>query len=61
MPAWCVVYGSSAFLTYLVRLHLEICLSSQTIQASFVGAVAVADLVKSTLGPKGMVSYNVDC
>jgi hypothetical protein len=24
-------------------------------QASFVGAVAVADLVKSTLGPKGMV------
>lgn len=25
------------------------------VQASFVGAVAVADLVKSTLGPKGMV------
>lgn len=26
------------------------------LQASFVGAVAMADLVKSTLGPKGMVS-----
>lgn len=25
-------------------------------QASFVGAMAIADLVKSTLGPKGMVS-----
>ena len=24
-------------------------------QASFVGAVAIAELVKSTLGPKGMV------
>lgn len=26
------------------------------IQASFVGAMAIADLVKTTLGPKGMVS-----
>lgn len=25
-------------------------------QASFVGAMAIADLVKTTLGPKGMVS-----
>ena len=25
------------------------------VQASFVGAMAIADLVKSTLGPKGMV------
>ena len=25
-------------------------------QAAFVGAVAIAELVKSTLGPKGMVS-----
>ncbi len=25
--------------------------------SSFVGAIAVADLVKSTLGPKGMVSH----
>lgn len=24
-------------------------------QASFVGAMAIADLVKTTLGPKGMV------
>ena len=25
--------------------------------SSFVGAIAVADLVKTTLGPKGMVKY----
>lgn len=24
-------------------------------QASFIGAIAIADLVKTTLGPKGMV------
>lgn len=27
------------------------------LQASFVGAMAIADLVKTTLGPKGMVCY----
>ena len=27
-------------------------------QSSFVGAIAVGDLVKSTLGPKGMVRKN---
>lgn len=27
---------------------------SVAVQASFVGAMAIADLVKSTLGPKGM-------
>ena len=27
--------------------------------SSFVGAIAVADLVKSTLGPKGMVSHQM--
>ena len=26
-------------------------------QSSFVGAIAIGDLVKSTLGPKGMVKY----
>ena len=26
-------------------------------QSSFVGAIAIGDLVKSTLGPKGMVSF----
>ena len=26
------------------------------LQSSFIGAVAIGDLVKSTLGPKGMVS-----
>ena len=25
-------------------------------QSSFVGAIAIGDLIKSTLGPKGMVS-----
>lgn len=25
--------------------------------SSFVGAIAIGDLVKSTLGPKGMVSF----
>ena len=29
---------------------------SSSFQSSFVGAIAVGDLVKSTLGPKGMVS-----
>ena len=29
------------------------------IQSSFVGAIAVGDLVKSTLGPKGMVRANI--
>ena len=27
-----------------------------TLQSSFVGAIAIGDLIKSTLGPKGMVS-----
>lgn len=26
------------------------------LQSSFIGAIAIGDLVKSTLGPKGMVS-----
>lgn len=26
--------------------------------SSFVGAIAIGDLVKTTLGPKGMVSYH---
>lgn len=30
-----------------------------TQQAAFVGAMAIADLVKSTLGPKGMVRASV--
>lgn len=31
-------------------------ISFSFMQSSFVGAIAVGDLVKSTLGPKGMVS-----
>ena len=27
------------------------------LQAAFIGAMAIADLVKTTLGPKGMVSF----
>ena len=30
---------------------------SMILQASFVGAMAIADLVKTTLGPKGMVCF----
>ncbi len=32
-----------------------------TAQSSFVGAIAIGDLVKSTLGPKGMVHASADC
>ncbi len=28
------------------------------LQAAFIGAMAIADLVKTTLGPKGMVSFS---
>ena len=28
-------------------------------QSSFIGAIAIGDLIKSTLGPKGMVTKNV--
>ena len=31
-------------------------MGGRDMQASFVGAMAIADLVKTTLGPKGMVS-----
>ena len=31
-------------------------LCTYILQSSFVGAIAIGDLVKSTLGPKGMVS-----
>ena len=32
-------------------------LTLPVLQASFVGAMAIADLVKTTLGPKGMVKF----
>ena len=28
-------------------------------QSSFVGAIAISDLIKTTLGPKGMVSFRI--
>ena len=55
-------------------LHVELCsapwvradtwmaaasLTPAMLQASFVGAMAIADVVKSTLGPKGMVRHNI--
>jgi hypothetical protein len=64
--AWCVAlprgwchaarFGLKRKATAAVTVQLKavactLCLP----QASFVGAVAIADLVKSTLGPKGMV------
>ena len=38
----------------LLFIISEVCLS-MPLQAAFVGAMAIADLVKTTLGPKGMV------
>lgn len=31
------------------------------LQSSFVGAIAISDMVKSTLGPKGMVRFHLRC
>jgi hypothetical protein len=50
-PAFNISTLVSGFHLYVLPVLLFLCL-----QASFVGAVAMADLVKSTLGPKGMVS-----
>lgn len=36
---------------YLLHFHF-------VFQSSFVGAIAIGDLIKSTLGPKGMVIKN---
>ena len=38
----------SSFLLIIIRVAL--------FKASFIGAMAIADLVKTTLGPKGMVN-----
>ena len=37
-------------------VRYELVLSFVSAQSSFVGAIAIGDLIKSTLGPKGMVS-----
>ena len=36
---------------YNLICHHPVC-----VQSSFVGAIAIGDLIRSTLGPKGMVS-----
>ena len=46
----------SAHCTFHVSERTKLTVMLHTAQSAFVGAVAVADLVKSTLGPKGMVS-----
>jgi hypothetical protein len=51
------------YVSYLIVHHFDHCphgvhlISSRpSLQAAFIGAMAIADLVKTTLGPKGMVS-----
>ena len=51
----------SGFVLYGVyadrRAHEEKLITLRpSLQAAFIGAMAIADLVKTTLGPKGMVS-----
>ena len=47
---------------FLCSLHLYfsfcnfVCHHPVCVQSSFVGAIAIGDLIRSTLGPKGMVS-----
>ena len=41
---------------YMGRLLMAFVSVFFPLQSSFIGAIAIGDLVKSTLGPKGMVS-----
>ena len=50
------VYFSGIPIYILISLLLLVC---YCLQSSFVGAIAIGDLIKSTLGPKGMVSMNL--
>jgi hypothetical protein len=54
MPSYIKCSGlpdRSCHFEFGLQFFLYIC----SLQASFVGAMAIADLVKTTLGPKGMV------
>lgn len=53
-----VVISNSAVAESIMRplLCSSVASGLSYLQASFVGAMAIADLVKTTLGPKGMVS-----
>ena len=41
----------------MCSFELSACLLILYFQSSFIGAIAIGDLIKSTLGPKGMVKY----
>lgn len=52
----------SIFIFWLNKIHFSMLqyqarIDYYSLQASFVGAMAIADLVKTTLGPKGMVIF----
>lgn len=55
MRAWWVPNRGVIACRAVVGDGLAPMLHCSSLQASFVGAMAIADLVKSTLGPKGMV------
>uniref|UniRef100_A0A8C9FUJ3 Uncharacterized protein n=1 Tax=Pavo cristatus TaxID=9049 RepID=A0A8C9FUJ3_PAVCR len=48
VPLYLSLGGSCSLEAYLLSL-----------QSSFVGAIAIGDLVKSTLGPKGMAKCKI--
>lgn len=48
---WCVHIQTHLFIKVSVSVFLMLLM----FQSSFIGAIAIGDLVKSTLGPKGMV------
>lgn len=43
--------------TVIANFVVSKCFLILYFQSSFVGAIAIGDLIKSTLGPKGMVKY----
>ena len=71
VPMACKLHSNGMFVK--LSLHVQTSLAPVSIlragaeeersemarMSSFVGAIAVGDLVKSTLGPKGMVGYNL--
>lgn len=56
-----IIHYTTLTCTALFAANAAALLLPVYLQASFVGAVAMADLVKSTLGPKGMVSGKPRC
>lgn len=59
---WCVhVHTPDIRPIQSVFLMLFCLFGDAVFQSSFIGAIAIGDLVKSTLGPKGMVRNTVTC